>query len=104
MRIFKEGTYDNYISGVGISQVLYLAIYSVPYMTENQQKEVVKMEIDYRKAFGKLVEQIKTEKRWAEEDKSDEIKYLGKPDRYTSGRIFAYRSMLELAEKLEIGE
>lgn len=51
------------------------------------------MEIDYKKAFGKLVEQIKTEKGWAEEDMSDEIKWQGKPNKYTRGMVFAYRSI-----------
>lgn len=61
------------------------------------------MEIDYKKAFEKLVEQIKAEKDWAEEDMLDEIKWQGKPDRYTRGMVFAYGSMFELAEKLENG-
>jgi len=56
--------------------------------------------IDYKKAFEKLVEQVKTEHKWAQDDKY--IIEWG-PD-YVKGMRFAYSSIEELAIKLENGE
>ena len=55
--------------------------------------------IDYKKSFEKLVKQIKLEKSWAEDFDKDKkgISY------YNKGMLFAYESILELAEKLEKG-
>lgn len=83
------------------------------------------MSIDYEKSFKKLVEQIRLELQWSDEevnkysdDYSDMKKRLRinraltdkeyleemKKNRYFIGMRSAYRSIEELAEKLEKGE
>ncbi len=86
------------------------------------------MTIDYKKAFEKLVEQIKTEYAWAEEaeEKARSGRDCGKPTlkecrnsnvneldarlndfgraRYNRGMMFAYMSIKDLAEQLEEGK
>lgn len=83
------------------------------------------MSIDYEKSFKKLVEQIRLELQWSDEEVnkySDNYsgmkKRLGinraltdkeyleemKKNRYFVGMRSAYRSIEELAEKLEKGE
>lgn len=54
--------------------------------------------IDYKRSFEKLVQQIKTETKWAVQSNMNE------PCDYNRGMIFAYMSILELAEKLENNE
>lgn len=58
------------------------------------------MSIDYEKSFKKLVEQIKKEYEWAEEDYQSMIWNHPRD----GGIRFAYKSMKEFAEKLEKGE
>lgn len=80
--------------------------------------------INYEKSFNKLVEQIETELTWAKEtlaeDKKNDITFtdamrmskselfnqIAKQGKitYDRGTIFAYKSILELAEKLKNGE
>lgn len=55
--------------------------------------------IDYERSFKKLVDQIKTEYGWA----TDETSEVTDPY-YRKGMVFAYRSIMELAIKLEKGE
>ena len=49
--------------------------------------------IDYERAFNKLVEQIRIERKWADEEPEDE-------HRFVRGMRFAYMSIGELAEQL----
>lgn len=56
--------------------------------------------IDYKKAFEKLVDQIKTENNWAHDKKYEKEWGLD----YCKGMRFAYDSIEELAIKLENGE
>lgn len=66
------------------------------------------MNIDYKKSFEKLVEQIKFEHGWALDvvNAGDKVTGPGSVPAitYNRGMLFAYRSILELAEKLEKGE
>ena len=64
--------------------------------------------MDYKKAFEKLVEQIETERGWAEEELADirEFEIVNGNDRvqYNRGMCFAYRSIAELALKMMTGK
>lgn len=55
--------------------------------------------IDFERSFKKLVDQIRTEYGWAQ----DENLYVPDPV-FRNGMKSAYRSILELAETLERGE
>lgn len=62
--------------------------------------------MDYKAAFEKLVSQIKLETGWAEEQLKSDSKLDDNYGvvRYDRGMLFAYRSIGELADKLEKGE
>jgi len=67
--------------------------------------------VNYKKAFEKLVDQIETEEKWANEQYETDCR-KGKEkggmdtfavERYDRGMMFAYRSIRELAEQLKNG-